>query len=248
MTTPYTMKLISLNLWHGRIFEPLIKFIKDEDADIYCFQEVMDSKIIKLGEYRGNILDEIKKALPNHNAFFAPAQDNFFDGPQEDFSYGLAMFVRKSVTVDEMGDHFIFGSRNSKDGGSETMPRNLQYAKIGEYIIAHFHGLWNGAGKTDSDPRLEQSKKAKTFIDKMEGKKILCGDFNLLPDTESLAILSEGYDDLIKKHNITSTRSSLYKKPDKFADYTFVSDIIVEKFEVPDVEISDHLPMILHFS
>ena len=40
------MKLISLNIWGGTIFEPLMKFIDKEsaDTDIFCFQEVFRSE------------------------------------------------------------------------------------------------------------------------------------------------------------------------------------------------------------
>ena len=40
-------------------------------------------------------------------------------------------------------------------------------------------------------------------------------------------------------------------KPDfqKFADYVFVSpDVNVESFSVPDIDISDHMPLVLEFS
>ena len=93
--------------------------------------------------------------------------------------------------------------------------------------------------------------KIKAFLNSFQLGKILCGDFNLLPDTQSLAILETECNlvNLIKTHNIPTTRSPLYLKPEKFADYTLVSrDIEVKHFEVPNVEVSDHLPMILEFS
>ena len=36
------MKLITLNLWAGVVYEPLIEFIKkhSEDTDVFCFQEM----------------------------------------------------------------------------------------------------------------------------------------------------------------------------------------------------------------
>ena len=59
---------------------------------------------------------------------------------------------------------------------------------------------------------------------------------------------------LIKEFQIELTRSSLspfYGKPEfqKYADYAFTSkDIQIKNFQVPHLEISDHLPMILEFS
>jgi len=68
-----------------------------------------------------------------------------------------------------------------------------------------------------------------------------------LPDTKSLQMFEEaGLTDLIKKHNIKSTRTSFYKKPERHADYIFLSTGIKEKdFKVLPEEVSDHSPLFL---
>lgn len=84
------------------------------------------------------------------------------------------------------------------------------------------------------------------FVDKTDNPKILCGDFNLNPDTESLSIIEKGMKNLIKDYSITSTRTSLYEKPGKFADYCFISpDIEVKDFKVLPEEVSDHAALYL---
>ncbi|OGZ48935.1 MAG: hypothetical protein A3G60_01890 [Candidatus Ryanbacteria bacterium RIFCSPLOWO2_12_FULL_47_9c] len=46
------MKLVSLNTWTGKIFEPLIEFITvHKDADIFCFQEIFRTPIGKKGSH-----------------------------------------------------------------------------------------------------------------------------------------------------------------------------------------------------
>jgi endonuclease/exonuclease/phosphatase family metal-dependent hydrolase len=92
------------------------------------------------------------------------------------------------------------------------------------------------------------------FMKKISGPKIICGDFNILPDTESVAILENGMRNLVKEFAIESTRTPLYRhynNPDEpnFADYVFVSpDVNVMKFTVlPDV-VSDHSPLLLEFT
>jgi len=253
------MKLISLNIWAGKEFDNLIQFISSqaEDTDMFCFQEVFDTPtgIENIDEYyRANLFDELAKSLPNHMGYFAPAQEGHgFNGPVDfPIAWGLAMFIKKSIEIKDIGEIFIKGFKNSKGIDNTTIPRNLQYAIVLdneiEYNITHFHGLWNGKGKTDTDERIEQSKKIKEFL-KDKKRIVLCGDFNLLPDTESLKILEDGLINLIKLKDIKSTRSKLYEKPDKFADYTLISkDINIDNFKVPEVEVSDHLPMILNFS
>ena len=254
------MKLVSLNIWAGREFNTLMKYVSDQarDTDIFCFQEVFDtptSRKTVSEHYRANIFSELQKALPDHTGYFAPVQEGCgFNGPVDyQIQWGLAMFVRRSLNVLDTGEIYLFGNRNSRKEDNSSIPRNLQYVHLdvdGEgYTVAHFHGLWNGRGKTDTKDRIEQSRKVKEFLDKAKGKKIVCGDFNLLPDTESLSILEAGFVNLIKTHEITSTRSSLYQKSERHADYTLVScDVNVESFAVPQMKVSDHHPMELKFS
>jgi len=53
---------------------------------------------------------------------------------------------------------------------------------------------------------------------------------------------------LIKKHKVTSTRTSFYPRKEKYADYVFTSpDITVNKFEVLQDEVSDHAPILVEF-
>ena len=55
---------------------------------------------------------------------------------------------------------------------------------------------------------------------------------------------------LIKEFSIKGTRTHHYKKTsERYADYILVSGgIKVKTFEVPEIIVSDHLPMILEFS
>ena len=76
-----------------------------------------------------------------------------------------------------------------------------------------------------------------------------------MPNTKSIKMIKEaGYKNLIKDFGIKTTRNKLAwdQFPDEekqnFADYVFVSpEIKVRKFSVPNLEISDHLPLILDF-
>ena len=66
------MKLISLNLWGGRIYEPLVKFLKShsKEVDIFCFQEIYntteDSMSGEPRAHRSNLLEDLKQLLPNY--------------------------------------------------------------------------------------------------------------------------------------------------------------------------------------
>jgi len=250
------MKLISLNTWGGRGGkENLLNFIEyHKGVDVFCFQEMWNGGEHMAGKITGGsvlenisykLLAEIGEILTEYEVYFRPHYGDW---------YGLAMFVKKDHTIKGEGEIFVHKERgwaDKKDEGNHA--RNIQWVtietKLGLRTIINFHGLWNGQGKGDSEDRLIQSDNILNFIKNIPDPHILCGDFNLRPDTQSIKKLEQfGLKNLIKEHNITSTRTDLYTKPEKFADYMFVTpDIKVKSFEVPNVPISDHRPLILEF-
>lgn len=246
------MKIISLNTWGGRAGkEHLLEFFaQHKDVDIFCLQEVWSAPYEHLqGHVAGgqtmdhsNILvyglQEISKILDTHEAYFKPHHlDN----------YGLLMFVKKDLRVVEEGEIFVHKERGYiPEGDVGRHARNLQFVTVetekGNYTVLNFHGLWNGQGKEDSEERLLQSEKILKFLGGKSHPFVLCGDFNLLPGTSSLKMIEDfGLRNLISEFGITSTRTSFYTKPEKFADYVFVSpQIEVKSFSVLPDEVSDH--------
>jgi len=256
------MKLISLNVWGGKQFEPLMAFLKKEsaDADVLCLQEVFDAPApypLPSGA-RAMLFKELCDALPDFRAFFSPEQDGFdIGGPAvaQDISFGKATFVRKDLRVHEQGSFFVFGERNGMKSEKDLhhWPKNAHFVSLrkGEtdYVIVNFHGSWFPYDKLDTEDRILQSAKLLEFlVAREEQKQIVCGDFNLHPETKSISLLELKMKNLIRAYTIQSTRSALYEYEwkDAFADYMFVSPAVeVQKFEVPHIAVSDHLPMIL---
>lgn len=243
------MKILSLNTWGGRAGHAgIVDFLKKHsDVDIFCLQEIWQGGEEHALEWSENMdtamFTKITNALPDYVGFFRPHWGDFF---------GLAMFVKKDLKIKEEGEVFVFRNKeNVNEGWGATHPRNLQYVTVetptGPVTVLNLHGLWTGGGKDDNEDRITQSTNILNFIKNIPNSIVLCGDFNLLPETKSLKMFEEsGLRDLIKEFNITSTRSSHYKKPIKFADYAFVSkEIHVNDFKVLPDEVSDHLALMV---
>lgn len=133
-----------------------------------------------------------------------------------------------------------------------------------DFLVCNIHGVSLPGDKNDSEERLEQSKTILGFARSINMPAIIGGDFNLNPDTKSVKMFEEaGYKNLIKDYKIVSTRNhfaweqaevQLVKQgfeffgKQYFADYVFVSpEIKIKNFEVPNIEVSDHSPLILDF-
>ncbi len=242
-----SIKLITLNIWGGHVEQPLLHFIKtNNEIDIFCFQEVYHQANEKIStedrKVHLSIFSELQALLPDHQSFFRPVVNNI---------YGIGMFVKNTIDVLEEGEIQIYDNPDYS-GQGPAHSRNLQWAECKYndtiYSVMNVHGLWNGLGKTDTPARIEQATRIKTFMDTLSTPKILCGDFNLKPDTESVKILSEGMHNHIDIHHIKSTRTKYYDKPERFADYVFTSpEISVLDFKVLKDEVSDHTPLFIEF-
>ncbi|MCL6096086.1 MAG: endonuclease/exonuclease/phosphatase family protein [Patescibacteria group bacterium] len=259
------MKLITLNIWGGRVHKPLLNFIKEQNGkiDIFCFQEVFKSeKNFFSREIKTDVFSDLKDVLKDYNAYYAPVieKTNLFEKVDFEIFWGQATFVKKSIKVLSEGNVFIFGEYNHKwtflDKNPEKYidtPRLVHYIVIKnrqqKVLIANLHGFWIPDSKEDTLERLEQSDKIINFLNSYKHRKILCGDFNLNPNTQSMLRLEKGMVNLIKKYNVRSTRSNLHTRKDKYADYILVSkDIEVLDFKVLQDEVSDHLPLFLDFN
>ncbi len=245
------MRILYLNTWCGRTGEIFSDFIKKyKDIDIFCFQEIYHNAESKEKHYindnsNHNLLSKLKELLPDHNHYYRPHLLDY---------WGLSIAVKNNIKVISEGEEFVHKQKgyDPENEAKGYTAKNLQYIDIEHnqkiLSIYNFHGLYSGSGKTDNADRIDQSNKLINFIKSHSTEFILGGDFNLLPDTESIKMLSSSLRciNLINKYEVKSTRTSLYKKPLRFADYIFVSpNIRIKEFKVLPDEISDHSPLLL---
>lgn len=256
------MKLISLNLWGGRAYDKFSSFLEreKEGTDIFCFQEVLDyglgkpdqdSQDAKLlhqtdrFQEMPDLYPKLEKGLKDFNGYLT---DTYSSGMER-----LSIFVKKSLDSTEETIQVHETLPLMVHGKPYNIGCIMQHVNIkidhGSFDIANVHGLWQHSSKDDTPERLNQSKEINRILSGFGDSRILCGDFNLLPNTESIRILEKDMKNLIKEYNVTNTRSSLYTKSLRYADYVFVSDgVNVNDFRVLDEPVSDHLPLLLDFS
>jgi endonuclease/exonuclease/phosphatase (EEP) superfamily protein YafD len=150
------------------------------------------------------------------------------------------------------------GPAFSWEGWENLAVRPLQYCHLlagrQELVVANFHGTPDPPHKLDTPERIEQSRQILDVLADGPPDVILAGDFNLLPEAKSIAMLGHRFRNLVCEFAVPTTRSYLNPhrgtpQEQKFADYVFVSSgVRIQGFVVPDVLISDHLPLILSFS
>jgi len=235
------MQLISINTWGGILYEPLMDFVdRYRDAtDIFCFQEVFDKESSPAGDRgeRSNRFEELSARLRDHNGYFA----------RKVSGSGLATFVKKNIEVANSETHIVL---STEEMAIKFNPRILQHVALAapRMHIYKFHGVPK-SDKLDTPERKIQTERVMEIMSRDSGPKILAGDFNLRPETESLRAFESGMINHVIKNGCTTTRSRYYeyRALQPFADYVFTSDITVKDFRVLEDEVSDHLPLILDF-
>lgn len=246
------MKILCLNTWGCRVPEIFDYISKNSSSiDVFCFQEVLTGSVgrAEKGDVK-NCFGLIQNLLPDYTGYFLEYPDESYYGIRSaelDFKFGLAYFVRKDIPSKDLGGVQLCKQANHSDRLACGL---LQAVKINEYTIFNTHGIWQEGGKGDTDARFEQLRNIGKFVEGNTDdneKKIICGDLNTLPGTDFIGAFDDKYRNLIKEFNIQSTRSNLYKKNLRFADYIFTdNEINVEECYTEDAAVSDHLPIILN--
>ncbi len=219
---------------------------------------------------RANLFADLQVALPRHQGNFltsdaGPVLDG--DGYRHQQDFGIATFVHERLAIVGQRSTFVHGSFldhaewaiadrpriasatrliDRRDGRDQRSDNNRQ--EIRTITVAHLHGLRDPAGKADSPARLAQADRLAELVSSTSDPGdlvVLCGDLNLLPDSETFDILARaGLTDLVGE---ADTRTSRYAKPVRHANYMLVSDPgAVQRFTIAATpEVSDHRILIL---
>jgi len=248
------MRLISLNTWGGKLYDPFMSFLSmhSKGTDIFCLQEVYSLK-----EGEGLTKWWQKDMSPNLYEKILHKLEQFNGNITEQYSSmgeRLAIISSKRITIEDKGEIVLCEGRKINSDNEEPVEigSKLQWITFmhdeKRFTIANVHGFWVKDSHEDSPERLQQSKRILNFLNNKNGAKILCGDFNLSPNTRSISMLEQDFKNLIKEYEIISTGSSPGKKGE-IVDYVFVSpEVKVSEFKVLQNEVSDHLPLSLEFS
>lgn len=264
------MRIMCLNGWGGRLHDALSAYVRSAAPDVLCLQEVVHTPAANKdwldyrdGDHvlpqRANFFGDIAAVLPDHVATFCPAaQGDLWDGDRAVPSqWGLATFVRREYPVIGQIQAFVHKAFSPDGYGDHPRSRNAHAVRLYDFerrwpvTIIHAHGLRDLAGKIDTPERVAQAHRLADLaggIAETGDRVVLCGDFNVEPDSRTFEILAEaGLKDLVTGRGHAGTRTSYYQRPGRFADYVLVNDVVqVRRFDVVrDPEVSDHCPLLL---
>jgi endonuclease/exonuclease/phosphatase family metal-dependent hydrolase len=242
------MKIIQLNIWGGKLGQQIIDFLQAENPDFVCMQEVNDLKGRAGYKFFGT-LDEIKTGAGFTDAFMAPTYSSRY--MERELEYGNVILSKFPIvttkTVFTRGEY----QRNFDIVQDDGNIRNLQVATAevdGKLLnILNHHGHHVPDSKAGNDETLRQTQVIADTIDTIDGPIILCGDFNLAPGSQSIALINNKLINLSTANNLQRTYNQ-FSIVNEVCDYIFVNDQIkVRHFEMSEALVSDHKALILEF-
>ncbi|WP_373352759.1 endonuclease/exonuclease/phosphatase family protein [Pseudoroseicyclus sp. CXY001] len=265
------MRIVSLNAWGGQCWEALADWLPAAAPDVLLLQEVTRAPVpspdwltyrdpYRQLDQRADLFGDICRLLPRHQpAFAAAARGTLQDaaGTEIPSEHGLGTWIAPHLAVTASLSRFVHGAFRADGWGEEPVPRTAQGFRLADpatgraLAVAHMHGLRDPSGKGDTSARRAQAEALLALVRDVAAPGdplVVAGDFNLLPGAETFAILARaGLKDLVTSRGHKDTRTALYPKPGRFADYCLVTpDIPVAAFTVPaEPVVSDHRPLIL---
>jgi endonuclease/exonuclease/phosphatase family metal-dependent hydrolase len=246
------LKVISLNMWWGgHLFPQLLGFLKSEDADVILLQEVYDSREPDLPQnYHSMAVLQAKLNYPQN--IFAQAylekKDNYL------IPHGNAIVTK--LPVKEFTQSFM--TEPTKSYYQDTpeywpiMPALLQHAQLEaggqEVNFYNMHGVWDMDGDNYSQRR-QQMVEVILSQTKNKPNVILAGDSNAKPTNPAMRNLEKQLKPVFGS-DLKTTFNMRRKDNPGYAtaavDLMYTSpDMKVLSRDCPDIDISDHLPLVV---
>jgi exonuclease III len=241
------MKLISLNIERNKHLERVLPFLKKEDADIVCLQEIYESNL-PLFEVLG------------YTSSFLPM--TLMEVSSTDEKMGVAILCRNTkqqqVTSFYYSKEFTEIPKYIQSGTDSSIMHGALFAECSidgkTFLVGTTHFTWTPIGDRPSD---RQKAHMGTFLDKIKTIKqhLMCGDFNIPrlknPLYEKLIL---NYTDSIPLSFTSSLDKNLHKAGDVpeaaelfesyMVDYVFTQSPYVASDVRLEFGVSDHAAVV----
>jgi endonuclease/exonuclease/phosphatase family metal-dependent hydrolase len=263
------MKLISLNV---ALFEAnntaLKQILEAQQPDFVCLQEVTREleSTVKKDYISKEVIDSATQQLSYF--FYGPnsvmgnfEQKNFHGKETYRFEFGglfeFGNYTKSKHRIVKAQNVFVQNCFTYTSDLSKWPDEDYRAVLVTDHVVngkklrvLNYHGIWT-RNKLGNEKSLLANKIINDLALQAEGEVIICGDFNLFPDTDSMKIFEKNFTSLVDIHNIKTTRpvtNELHGSKRNVVDYILVSKgISIKSFEVVNTDVSDHLPLILDF-
>ncbi|HVZ12169.1 MAG TPA: endonuclease/exonuclease/phosphatase family protein [Patescibacteria group bacterium] len=266
------VRFLHLNIFQGKYFTRIVKFIKENDIDLLHLQEVTGGKLSKGGGFSYEHvpeanemiiaqdtvgIDNLKRLKEEFPYDFRFAKTSGFVGDPTAY-YGNGTFFRPEFKL--LDEKIIVLHPENEETPEfnkwEESGRSALFLKFEienkTFWSINTHLAW-GNNPYDADYKTKQAQLIIDEIEKLKEPFILSGDFNMVAETQVVAMFEKYGTNWTKKEGITNTLNGHVhgiKKlfpPGLAVDYVFTSpEVNVKSYRLVDeIDLSDHYGMLL---
>lgn len=225
------IKVLSWNIWFGKHYHDIVKHLKNAEADIIGLQEVIQDT-----DGKHNTAENIAKELGYHWKYEETIQ---FPYEGRTISWGNAILSRHKILDAKL--HELSDGEERRTALKTTIEIEGKSLTIISTHLVHTH----------QQASVLQEEQARMLLSIMpQNRAIVMGDFNALPDSKAIQIMSEK---LQHTDSQLDPSWSMYIdgcetcKVDQLIhrlDYIFATkDLQIHSFETDYSKGSDHLPI-----
>ena len=246
------LKVISLNLYQGLLLDAACDFLHTERPDVVLLQEVYNGTDPALAPRYRSLQELLDRLDFKYHDYEAALIDNRQEGKIPEGNAILSRFpiTDRSATFfnEPFRDDYVDDITNNP-----TQPHVLLHAHLhtpaGEVDVFNVHGPWDLVGENDSPKRRQM---VAAILEGVKGKEcvVVGGDTNAKPVNAAWqplnqVLMSVFGNDLPSSFNMRRKTNPGYATA--AVDMLFVShNIRVLSKDCPDVDISDHRPLVVN--
>ncbi|MEM1312486.1 MAG: endonuclease/exonuclease/phosphatase family protein [Patescibacteria group bacterium] len=264
------MKIIQLNVWHFKYLQEIIEFLKTEKPNVVNLQEVSSGRFNYCDSFIEQPFELLKKEL-KLNGVFAPfsglksnegkvsLSGNAFLTDLEIVDSGVFFEPTLPNYTEYTEDHDLIKTTIQNDKSKYynvfEEPKNFLWSvlknKDGIYfrnIVSHFTVSY---GCEETLQTIQQTRTLLNFLNNVKDIPVIfAGDLNIHDKSASVALLSQHLD-LVNKDTSNSLNKVVHpifsNIPDLQGlrvDYIFQKGFRCKTYHVPEITVSDHLPVV----
>ncbi|MFZ2586630.1 MAG: endonuclease/exonuclease/phosphatase family protein [Alphaproteobacteria bacterium] len=236
------MKLISINIERDRHYARWMPWVKAEQPDVVCLQELYEEDAPRLAAelgyaYRAFAPLTVHGVSPEGRAQVVMGQGIWSKAPLEK--------VHVIPYAGEGTGRDVFDT-TTPESKVATSRYSLLSADVGGTRIVTTHFVWTPDGEVDDNQR----SACTVMLEKLQGlgNVVLCGDFNAPRGKETFARLAEVYKDNIPPHYMNSIDKTLHRAGATIKDYMVDGLFTTPAYKATDVRlvggVSDHMGVV----
>lgn len=237
--------------------EDMLQLVKDQDADILCFQEFFEP--YENISYEPNISPIVQMGYPYY--YFVPSFSY-----KRDFGNGITIFSKYPISdsastplsSEKEGENILYCDIKIKDQQFRVITTHLQSVRFNENDYASIRQIKSReeGGLKDSRSiirklkmgytrRYQQAALLAKQIQTSPYPVVLCADFNDIPNSNTYFTVKGGLQDAFLKKGVFFGRTFRFISPTLRIDYIMAD----EKFKILQQKIihvpySDHYPLV----